>query len=64
MNEKLYIIRKEHRMKQKDVAEKIGVHPQTYHEKEKGKRDFTIREARMLAKLFNCTLDELFGEEN
>lgn len=61
MNHKLYVVRKENKLYQKDVAKKLNMHPQTYHLKETGKKDFTIREGKMLAKLFNCTLDDLFG---
>lgn len=62
MHHKLYVIRRERRMRQKDIAEVLRIDPQTYHLKESGKSDFTLREARMLARYFNCTLDELFGE--
>lgn len=62
MNHKLYVMRRENRLKQKDVAKKIGIHPQSYHLKESGKRQFTIEEGLKLARLFNCTLDDLFGE--
>jgi len=57
----LYVKRRENRLKQADVAKKIGIHPQSYYMKENGKRDFTMTEAKRLAKIFNCTLDELFG---
>lgn len=63
MNYQLYVARRENKMKQKDVAKKIGMHPQTYHLKETGKREFTIAEGKLLSKLFNRTLDELFGQE-
>ncbi len=59
-NIKLYIARREKRLKQKEVAVKLGIHPQTYHKKECGKLDFSLREAKMLAKMFGCTLDDLF----
>lgn len=62
MNSNLYIARREQNLKQKDVAKKLGIHPQTYHEKERGKKDFTLTEARMLAQMFNCTLNDLFQE--
>lgn len=58
----LYIARRESRLYQKDVAKKLGIHPQTYHEKESGKKEFTIKEGKRLARLFNCTLDDLFAE--
>ena len=63
MHAKLYVARKENRLYQKDVAKKIGIHPQTYHEKESGKVDFTLREAVMLTKVFGCTLNDLFQAE-
>lgn len=63
MHYKLYIKRKEKRMNQKDVAKKMGMHKQTYYLKENGKTPITIDEGLKLAKLFGCTLDELFGEE-
>ena len=61
MNPQIYIKRREHKLKQKDVAKLIGIHQQSYYLKENGKREFTIAEAKRLAKVFNCTLDELFG---
>jgi putative transcriptional regulator len=60
MQAKLYVARRERNLKQKDVAKKLGIHPQTYHEKERGKKDFTLSEAKMLAQIFNCTLNDLF----
>lgn len=57
----LFVARRERKMKQKDVAKIIGIHPQSYHLKESGKREFTITEAKRLAKLFNASLDELFN---
>lgn len=63
MNTQLYICRREHQLKQKDVAKKIGIHPQSYHLKECGKRDFSLTEAKLLTKVFKCTLNDLFQEE-
>ena len=64
MNAQLYVKRREYKLKQKEVAEMLGIHKQSYYLKENGKREFTISEAKKLAKIFDCTLDELFGEEN
>lgn len=64
MIHKLYVARRERGLYQKDVARKIGIHPQTYHEKETGKKQFTIREGLMLAKMFGCTLNDLFQSED
>lgn len=63
MNHNLYIARKENRLLQKEVAKKISISSQSYHLKETGKREFTVTEAKRLARIFNCTLDDLFGEE-
>lgn len=64
MNHLLYIKRKENKLYQKEVAKKIGIHEQTYSRKEKGQLEFTITEGRMLAKIFDCTLDDLFGGDH
>lgn len=64
MNAQLYVKRREYKLKQKEVAEMLGIHKQSYYLKENGKREFTISEAKKLAKIFDCTLDELFGKEN
>ena len=63
MNHKLYIARRENKLYQKEVAKRIGMHEQTYARKERGELEFTIREGAMLAKIFNCSLNDLFGEE-
>lgn len=60
MNHQLYIARRERNLYQKDIAKKLGIHPQTYQEKESGKSEFTIREGKQLAKIFNSTLNDLF----
>ncbi|MCQ6284873.1 helix-turn-helix transcriptional regulator [Bacillus cereus] len=60
MNKNLFIARKERRMLQKDVGKVVNMHKNTYHLKESGKRDFTLKEAQKLAKYFKTTVDELF----
>ena len=60
---RLYVARKERDIYQKDIAKQLGMHPQTYYEKESARKDFTLKEAQMLAKIFDCTLNDLFGEE-
>lgn len=63
MYSKLYTFRRENRLKQREVAKRIGIHPQSYHLKESGKREFTISEGKQLARLFNCTLNDLFEDD-
>lgn len=64
MNIQLYVIRRENRLRQKDVARKVGMCEKSYQLKESGKRQFTIEEGLRLARVFNCTLDDLFGKES
>lgn len=47
-------------MHQKDVAKRLHINPQTYHLKESGKSDFTLKEAKKLTEIFDCTLNDLF----
>ena len=61
MNPQLYVKRKENKLRQADVAKKLNISTQSYYLKENGKRDFTITEAKRLAIIFNCTLDDLFN---
>ena len=62
LHHRLYVIRRENRLNQKDMAKVLGVHPVTYHKKESGKNDFELKEAKILAKYFDVTLDDLFGD--
>lgn len=60
MNPQVLIKRKERKLKQSEIAETIGISKQSYYLKETGQRDFTITEAKRLAKVYNCTLNDLF----
>lgn len=60
MYREVYMRRKERKMRQKEIAKKLGLHPQTYHRKESGQVDFTISEGLKLSIIFECTLDDLF----
>lgn len=59
----LYIKRREADITQKDLAKKMGMSAVSYSEKERCRRDFTLREAKWLADYFDCTLDELFKSQ-
>jgi len=61
MNIGLYVARRESGMTQKEVAEMLGIHHQSYCNKEKGHTDFTIKQGLQLTRIFDKTLDELFG---
>lgn len=63
MHYKLFIKRKEAKMKQTEVAKALNVTNATYSLKENGKYDFTLAEAIKLTKIFECTLNDLFQED-
>ncbi|SCJ53375.1 Helix-turn-helix domain [uncultured Clostridium sp.] len=47
-------------LKQKDISDYLGIALQTYCNKENGNREFSLSEAKKLSDLFNCTIDEIF----
>lgn len=47
-------------LKQKDVANYLGIKKNTYAGKENGNRKFTIEEAIKLSKLFDCSIEDIF----
>src|SRR5699024_1183340 len=59
----VYIARKENKLKQEDVAKIIGRSEQYYRERENGKREFTIKEGKILADFYGCTLNDLFHDK-
>ena len=59
----VYIKRKERRMTQEQVAQKVGMKTDTYSKKENGSYDFTVREGLKIAEFYGCTLDDLFRSD-
>lgn len=47
---------------QKDMAEKLNISTVTYRDKENGKKDFTLTEARMISEVFHKTIEAIFFE--
>lgn len=64
MHYQLYILRRENRLHQKDLAEILHISRVTYQAKESGKYPFTLPEALKLADHFGVTLDELFNPKS
>ena len=63
MHYRLYVARRERRLKQKHVADHLQIHSATYNRKENGVAEFTLSEAFALANYFGSTVDELFQQE-
>ncbi|MBE5089580.1 MULTISPECIES: helix-turn-helix transcriptional regulator [Bacillus cereus group] len=61
MHQNLFIARRESRMTQEAAGKVINITKQSYHLKECGKREFTLTEAKKLAKHFKTTVDNLFN---
>lgn len=57
---KLKSLRAEYNFNQQDMAKYLGIERTTYHYKETGKGQFTIKEALEMADLFNTTIDKIF----
>ena len=60
LKNKLKSLRAEHDFNQQDIADYLGIKRTTYHNKETGKNDFTVSEAKQLAQLFNLSIDDIF----
>ena len=63
IGESLRRVRKEHNLKQKDIAEAIGIDRSTYSFYETGKTNPPIETMCALAKIYNVTIGYLIGKE-
>lgn len=63
IGESLRRVRLEHNLKQKDIAEAIGIDRSTYSFYETGKTKPTIETLCSLAKIYNVTIGYLVGKE-
>lgn len=45
---------------QKDIADKLGLSPGAYCDKENGKRKFTVKEAIWLSDILECDIRKIF----
>jgi len=60
MQYKLYALRKQKGLTQKDMAEKLGITPHTYRNKELGYTFFNLKEMFKISDLFQKSLDDIF----
>ena len=60
MNNRLRVLRAEHRWSQAEVAERLGVSRQTVNAIETGKYDPSLPLAFAIAKLFELRIEEVF----
>lgn len=54
-------LRAKFNLTQSDMAEILGISIVSYNQKEKGIKQFTIKEAKKISKYFNETLDYIFA---
>lgn len=62
MHNNLFIVRRENRIKQTEIAKELNIANSTYSLKESGKAEFTLSEAFFLSKKFGISVDELFSK--
>lgn len=60
INKNLKILRELKNMQQSDVAKKLNISTHTYHNKETGKTEFTISEAKKISELFSLSIEDIF----
>lgn len=53
-------MREQQGFKQKDIANKLGIAPNSYSDKENGKRKFTVNEAIKLSEILKCDMKKIF----
>lgn len=58
----LYITRKKRKETAKSVAGFLNITRQTYALKESGERQFTLKEAKIIAEHYDTSIDYLFKE--
>ncbi|RTQ93272.1 transcriptional regulator [Lysinibacillus telephonicus] len=63
LSNRLHVLRAEHKMTQKDLAEKVGVSRQTIISIEKGNYTPSLLLAYQIAKTFGKTIEEVFTFE-
>lgn len=63
LKNKLKALRAVNGLDQQYMANYLNVGRTTYHNKETGKNDFTITEAKQIAELFNLSIDDIFFTE-
>ena len=64
MKNNIKVLRATHNMTQADLANHVEVSRQTINAIEKGKFDPSLPLAFKLAKLFECTIEDIFVEES
>ncbi len=60
MQEKLLILRIQHKMSKTEVANHLGVTLKTYSSKERGDYEFTSDEMFKVRDLFGCNMEDIF----
>ena len=50
-------------LRQEDLAKILGISLNSYNNKENGKRDFSLKEAKSLAELFGYSIEEIFFKD-
>lgn len=60
----LKVLRYKNKLKQQDIAEKLGISETTYNRKENGNSEFTISEAKQISDILNVSINEIFFNDD
>lgn len=64
MFENLRKLRQEKNIKVKDITEKLGLKTEAaYYKKETGRVPFTLEEGKIIAKMFDMPIEDIFFEK-
>jgi putative transcriptional regulator len=63
VNRELKILRCKQDLNQADVAKILNITISSYSRKENGKQGFSLKEAMIISKLFNKSIEEIFFAE-
>lgn len=63
MTRNLRALRELKGMHQTDVADRLGISLHSYSNKETGKREFTLEEAKKISELFGLPVDDIFFKQ-
>lgn len=64
MQYNLFILRKKHKISQKEMADVLKINIDTYGRKERGELQFKMDEMFLISKFFDKIMDDIFLSDN
>lgn len=60
MNTKIMLLRKKHKIKQQQLAKYLNITNSAYSKKERGNRQITINELKLLSAFYKISIEEFY----